>query len=197
MWKILMKDVDLEGPKSFLDHVYLGCTQREMRNEQRYCRKLQNYVWIRSHGITRKKWQGNLLHPEIQRIHWSRKWTHNFRMSPAAVPRKEKVYSIVRQIYDRCSTGNLDDLDVNTAIWSIFLNTTLQAAIHLGRDCAENLRFIENHLWKSVKHLFEETEKLIKNQTEISGLTTIDCKEHTWKNDFWSISGNFFYRHHV
>ena len=28
-WKILMKDVDPEEPTSFLDHVYLGCTQRE------------------------------------------------------------------------------------------------------------------------------------------------------------------------
>ena len=29
-WKILMKDADLvEEPTSFLDHVYLGCTQRE------------------------------------------------------------------------------------------------------------------------------------------------------------------------
>ena len=27
-WKILMKDVDLGEPTSFLDHVYLGCTQR-------------------------------------------------------------------------------------------------------------------------------------------------------------------------
>ena len=29
-WKILMKDVDLEEPTSFLDHVYLGCTQERM-----------------------------------------------------------------------------------------------------------------------------------------------------------------------
>ena len=29
MWKILMKDIDLGEPTSFLDHVYLGCTQRE------------------------------------------------------------------------------------------------------------------------------------------------------------------------
>ena len=28
-WKILMKDVDLGEPTSFLDHVYLSCTQRE------------------------------------------------------------------------------------------------------------------------------------------------------------------------
>ena len=28
-WKILMKDVDMGEPTSFLDHVSLGCTQRE------------------------------------------------------------------------------------------------------------------------------------------------------------------------
>ena len=28
MWKVLNKEVDLGDPTSFLDHVYLGCTQR-------------------------------------------------------------------------------------------------------------------------------------------------------------------------
>ena len=28
MWKVLMRDVDSGEPTSFLDHVYLGCTQR-------------------------------------------------------------------------------------------------------------------------------------------------------------------------
>ena len=28
-WKRLMKDVDMGEPTSFLDHVFLGCTQRE------------------------------------------------------------------------------------------------------------------------------------------------------------------------
>ena len=28
MWKLLNKEVDLEEPTSFLDHVHLGCTQR-------------------------------------------------------------------------------------------------------------------------------------------------------------------------
>ena len=31
MWKKFPKDVDLDGPTSFLDHVYLGCTQRECK----------------------------------------------------------------------------------------------------------------------------------------------------------------------
>ena len=29
MWSILNKEVDLGEPTSFLDHVYLGCTQRQ------------------------------------------------------------------------------------------------------------------------------------------------------------------------
>ena len=30
MWKVLNKEVDLGEPTSFLDHVYLGCKQRQM-----------------------------------------------------------------------------------------------------------------------------------------------------------------------
>ena len=29
MWKVLNKELDLREPTSFLDHVYLGCTQRQ------------------------------------------------------------------------------------------------------------------------------------------------------------------------
>ena len=29
MWKVLDKEVDLGEPTSFLDHVYLGCNQRQ------------------------------------------------------------------------------------------------------------------------------------------------------------------------
>ena len=35
MWKKLMKDVDIEEPISFLDHVYLGCTQREFKPNEK------------------------------------------------------------------------------------------------------------------------------------------------------------------
>ena len=32
MWKVLMKDVDLGEPTSILDHVFLGCPQREVKH---------------------------------------------------------------------------------------------------------------------------------------------------------------------
>ena len=34
MWQKPMKMVDLEEPTSFLDHVYLGCTQRECKSNE-------------------------------------------------------------------------------------------------------------------------------------------------------------------
>ena len=94
----------------------------------------------------------------------------------------EKVCSIVRPIYGRSPTDDLNDLDENNAIWGILINVTLQVAVSLGRDFLENLRCTKNQPLKSVKQLFQVTEKLIKDQTEISGLTTIDYKEPTWRS---------------
>ena len=34
MWKVLNKEVDLGEPTSFLDHVYLGCTQRQRQRSK-------------------------------------------------------------------------------------------------------------------------------------------------------------------
>ena len=66
--------------------------------------------------------------------------------------------------------------------WIIFLNTTLQAAVHLGQDYEVNLRFVKNHLWKSLEQLCNETERLIRDQTEIIGMKKIVFKELTWRS---------------
>ena len=60
------------------------------------------------------------------------------------------------------------------------MNVTLHAAVHLGQDNVENPRFTKNQFLKSVKELFLVTEKLIKDQREITGLITIDCKPPSW-----------------
>ena len=62
----------------------------------------------------------------------------------------EAVFSIVRKIYEREPDDPLEDWDVSIAIWDMFLNATLQAAVHLGQDDEANLRFVKNHLWNSV-----------------------------------------------
>ena len=47
----------------------------------------------------------------------SRKWPHNFYMSSEVVSYMDKAYSIVRKTYDRKPTDEMEDLDVNAAIW--------------------------------------------------------------------------------
>ena len=71
---------------------------------------------------------------------------------------------------------------MDAASWSIFLNTTLQAAVHLGQDYEVNLRFVKNHLWKSVEQVFSETGRLFRDQTDITGVTTIDFQQLTWRS---------------
>ena len=48
MWKKLMKIDDLGEPTSFLDHVYLGCTQRENQKKQllKNIRKCSNHKFL-------------------------------------------------------------------------------------------------------------------------------------------------------
>ena len=66
----------------------------------------------------------------------------------------------------------MNDLDVNMAILGIFLNTTLRAAVHLGKDHDANSHYVKNHLWNRVGLLFDETGKLISEQKEITGVST-------------------------
>ena len=77
-------------------------------------------------------------------------------MSPATVHHKEAVFSIFREVYGREHDDPMDDLVLNIAIWVLFLNATLRAAVHLGQDYEANLRYVKNHLWNSAKQLFSD-----------------------------------------
>ena len=79
--------------------------------------------------ISEKSWN-----PEAER----RKWPHDFYISSEVVSCMDIVCSIVRKTYDRGPTGEMEDLNVNAAIWRMFLNTILQAAVHLGQDYDQN-----------------------------------------------------------
>ena len=103
---------------------------------------------------------------EVQKL--KEKYGHIIYTSPDTAHHTEAVFSIVRDIYGREHDDPMEDLDVNMAIWVIFLNVTLRAALHLGQDNEAKLRYVKNHLWNSVKQLFGETGKLISEQTKIT-----------------------------
>ena len=54
-----------------------------------------------------------------------------------------------------------------------FTSVTLHAAVHLGQDYTENLRYAKNQPLKSLRQLFQGTERLITDQAEITRLTQL------------------------
>ena len=38
----------------------------------------------------------------------------------------------------------MNDLDTNSLIWGLFMLVTLDAAVHLGKDCLENVHSTQN-----------------------------------------------------
>ena len=73
-----------------------------------------------------------------------------------------------------------EDLNMNLAIWWMFMNTTLRASVYLGQDYDTNLRFVKNYLWKTTGQLFSEAEKLISGQTETTGISLINFQDLRW-----------------
>ena len=57
---------------------------------------------------------------------------------------------------------------------------TQQAAVHLGNDYLENLHSIKNQPQRTVKQLIAVTSKLVREQTEIQGISLIDWQDNSW-----------------
>ena len=70
-------------------------------------------------------------------------WDHYLHISPDTSHYMEAVFSMVREIYGKPPGDLVTDLNVNLAIWGMFMNTTLRAAFDLGKDYDTNLRFVK------------------------------------------------------
>ena len=113
--------------------------------------------------------QRNQMHPEKQtarKVQKLKEWSTQSTSVSSQVHHTEAVFSIVRRIHGREPIGNWD--------------TTLRAAVHLGQDPDANLHFVKNHLGNCVGQFFNEHEKLIGEQKEISGVRTINFKVFSW-----------------
>ena len=70
MWKKLGKNVDLDEPTSFLDHVFLGCIQRECKSNESMFeehKSCSNHVFLR-HGRTCSKLRWAILRVGKQKV---------------------------------------------------------------------------------------------------------------------------------
>ena len=80
-------------------------------------------------------------------------------------------------------------LECEFATWWMFMNTTLQAGVHLGKDCDTNLRHREEPSLNSLWQWLDRTKTYqwsIRNpwstNTRDRGLKTIEFEETTWRS---------------
>ena len=105
MWKALMKDVDSGEPTSFLDHVYLGCTQRECQTSKDIVDNYRNmFVSKISAGATEKLPSTGKLDANIS------SWSHDMEgHAKKCVERYCELANKTTQQLRKVATPCLDD----------------------------------------------------------------------------------------
>ena len=95
----------------------------QVRSSSALCRRRMWYIGAKKLPVS--SISENSENPKADR----RNWPHNFYIFSS---HGQKVYSIVTKTHEGGPTNEMDDLSVNAAVWEMFMNTTLQAAVHLG-----------------------------------------------------------------
>ena len=95
-----------------------------------------------------------------------------------------RVNDRVRKMLDQSSKDATQDSNKHSLISRMFMSSTLQASVFMGKNYSENLRFIKNtgnNL--TMKQMFGISEKLIVGQSnEIFGVTPINWEDSSWKH---------------
>ena len=100
-----------------------------------------------------------------------------------------KSRSFLNRVNDRlrrmlsCSPeDSMQDIDKRSMIWGMFMSSTLEASVFMGKNYSEHLRSIKNtgnNL--TMEQMFEMSEKLIVGQSdEISGVTPMNWVDSPW-----------------
>ena len=61
------------------------------------------------------------------------------------------------------------------------MSATLDAAVHLGQDSLEFLHSTKNQTQRTIRQLFDVSQKLITDQAEIQGISKIGWHTHPWQ----------------
>ena len=101
-----------------------------------------------------------------------------------------RVNGELRKILDQSSKDAMKDSDKHSLIWWMFMSSTLEASVFMGKSYSENLHSIKNTGNNfTLKRMFDISEKLIVGQSdEIFGVTPINSEDFSWKQ--WSLVGD-------
>ena len=94
-----------------------------------------------------------------------------------------RVNDQVRKRQNQSSKDATKDSDKHSVIWGMFMSSTLQASVFMGKNCSDNLHSIKNTEDLAMKQMFDISEKLVSEQSdEIYGVKTINREDSSWKH---------------
>ena len=89
----------------------------------------------------------------------------------------------MRKRQNQSSIDATQDSNKHSLIWRMFMSSTLEASIFMGKNYSENLRSIKNTVKNfTMKQMCDISEKLMVGQSDdIYGLNPINCEDSSWK----------------
>ena len=95
-----------------------------------------------------------------------------------------RVNDHVRKRQKQSSIDATEDSDKHSFIWRMFMSSTSQASVLMGKNYLENLHSIKNTGKDlTMKQMFDTSEKLIAEQSdEICGVNSINWEDSSWKH---------------
>ena len=104
-------------------------------------------------------------------------------LSPKSRSFLHRVNDRLRKILDHSSKDAMQDIDKRSMIWGMFMSSTLEASVFMGKNYSEILHSIKNtgnNL--TLKQMFDMSEKLTVGQSdEIYGVTQVSWEDSPWK----------------
>ena len=94
-----------------------------------------------------------------------------------------KVNDQVRKKQYQSSKDATKDSDKHSVIWGMFMSSTLQASVFMGKNYSDNWHSIKNTEDLTMKQMFDISENLITEQSDENyGVNTINWEDSSWKH---------------
>ena len=94
-----------------------------------------------------------------------------------------RVNDRLRKMLNRSPEDSMQDIDKRSMIWGMFMSSTLEASVFMGKNYSDNLHSIKiqgKNL--TLKQMFEISEQLILEQSDgIFGVSQISWEDSPWK----------------
>ena len=95
------------------------------------------------------------------------------------------LHRVTDQVRKRQKQSWIDatkDSNKHSVIWGMFMSSTLQASVFMGKNFSDNLHSIKNTEDLTMKQMFDISEKLVSEQSdEIDGVKTMNWENSSWK----------------